>query len=102
MRTPASIVAILFALAAGPALADHSASPCDADVVTIDAGATALYLVLDDDGEVWLYAEANAHADLQRGGARWWEMGIGPVPRSCWDIGLATGEPIPDPDLIVV
>ena len=97
-----AVAALSIALAVGcvapMADADHTYSPCGSSYVTIDAGAATLYYINDKTG-MWVYLESNGHADLQRGGHAFWDVGT-PEGDHCWDIVVATGEQH-DPDLIL-
>ena len=103
MRSRVLLAALLVAAVAGFASGEHSASPCASEVTTFGAGEHALYLVQGRGEEgTWIYAESNGHPGLQRGGAAWYEIGTSWDPDMCWDVKLATGEQIEDPDFIVL
>jgi len=76
----------------------HTASPCDSDIHTIDAGGEVFYLVIGPDDSVWLYYESNGHEGLQRGGDSL--PGLG-TDDPCMSYDPQTGEFV-EPDFVVI
>ncbi|HET6405099.1 MAG TPA: hypothetical protein VFH78_10665 [Candidatus Thermoplasmatota archaeon] len=85
------------------ATATHSASPCNAEITEIGAGAATLYIVNDGfTTATWIYLETNGHPGVQRGGMAWYETGLGTgVDDDCWDRDLVSNQLIEDPDMIL-
>ena len=94
-------IALLLLLPAFVATAEHTTPACATPYHTIDADDATLYLVPAPD-HTWLYLETNGHPDLQRGGSPWYHVGTEQDWYQCWDIVTATGEPVEEPDMILL